>query len=489
LGQAPVDPKILITGATGYVGGRLVPRLLATGRQIRCLARDPVRLSGRPWAAAVETVQGDMMEPDSLRAALRGVDIAYYLIHSMQAEADFRRKDREAAARFALAAQRAGVRRIIYLGGLGDPEAELSQHLRSRLETGEALRSAGVPVTEFRAAVIVGSGSLSFEMIRSLTERLPAMICPRWVFTRTQPIAISNVLDYLVGALRVPESAGQILEIGGTDVLTYGQMMQGYARARGLRRLLIPVPVLTPRLSSYWLHLVTPVEAGVGRHLVESLRNEVVVRNPIALRLFPDIERIDYDAAVRLALADLEAGRIETAWSDALMTTQGNRPTVVLGSLEGMILDQRSVLASASPHAVYRVFTGLGGSQGWLTMNWAWRLRGLFDRLIGGVGMRRGRRHPQDLRPGDAVDFWRVEALEPDRLLRLRAEMKVPGRSWLQFHVRPHALGSELVQTALFAPRGLSGWLYWYGLYPIHALIFSRMVRAIGRHVEAEKSP
>ena len=479
--------RILVTGATGYVGGRLVPRLLAAGRAVRCLARDPERLGGRPWADSVEIVRGNVMDPGSLPAVLQGVEVAYYLIHSMQAEADFRRLNQEAARHFALAAKKAGVRRIVYLGGLGDPDAELSPHSRSRQETGEALRSAGVPVTELRAAVIVGSGSLSFEMIRALTERLPVMVCPRWVFTRTQLIAIDNVLDYLTACLEKPETAGRTLEIGGADILTYGQMMQGYARERGLRRWLIPVPVLTRRLSSYWLHLVTPVEAGVGRHLIESLHNEVLVRDPQARQLLPDIALLDYPSSVRLALADLEAGRIETTWGDALVTTQGDRAPVFLGTQEGMILERRQVLVAAAPHAVFRIVTGLGGSRGWLTMNWAWRLRGLIDRLVGGVGLRRGRRHPDELRPGDPLDFWRVEAVEPDRLLRLRAEMKVPGRAWLQFQVGEESGGTALVQTAFFAPRGLTGWLYWYGLFPIHALVFSRMVRAIGRRTESEQ--
>lgn len=483
--SASTPARILVTGATGYVGGRLIPRLLEAGYDVRCMVRDPERLRGRPWADAVEAVRGDVMQPESLTAALQGIEVAYYLIHSMEAEVDFEKKDLEAARNFSQAAQRAGVRQIVYLGGLGDPGADLSPHLRSRQETGDALRSGGVPVTEFRAAVIVGSGSLSFEMIRALTERLPVMICPRWVYTRTQPIAITNVLDYLVRVLEVPEATGKILEIGGTDILTYGEMMMGYARARRLRRLLIPVPVLTPRLSSYWLHLVTPVEASVGRHLIESLRNEVVVRDPAARGLFPQVELIDYNAAVALALDDLEASRIETTWSDALATTQGSRAPVVLGSVEGMILERRSVPSTASPQAIYRVFSGLGGSRGWLAMNWAWQVRGLIDRLVGGVGMRRGRRDPNELRAGDAVDFWRVEAVEPDRLLRLRAEMKVPGRAWLQFQVSPAGDGSELVQTAFFAPRGLSGWLYWYGLYPVHAWIFSRMARAIARRAEA----
>lgn len=296
--------RVLVTGATGYVGGRLTARLLEAGRGVRCFVRDPRRLHGVPWAGDVETVRGDVLQPNTLLPGLRGVDAAYYLIHSMGSNADFEDRDRQAARNFAEAAHQAGVRRIIYLGGLGDPDAELSPHLRSRQETGEVLGSAGVPVTELRAAVVVGKGSLSFEMIRALTERLPVMICPRWVYTRTQPIADANVLDYLVGVLDVEESTGRILEIGGADVLTYGDMMRGYARVRGLRRLLIPVPVLTPRLSSYWLHLVTPVEARVGRHLIESLRNEVIVRDPTARRLFPQIELIDYETAVRLALAE-----------------------------------------------------------------------------------------------------------------------------------------------------------------------------------------
>jgi uncharacterized protein YbjT (DUF2867 family) len=476
---------ILVTGATGYVGGRLVPRLLQGGERVRCLARDPARLQGRSWSKRVEAVRGDVMDETSLVPALRGIDAAYYLIHSMEGDSDFQEKDLRAARNFALAAKEAGLGRIIYLGGLGDPSAGLSPHLRSRQETGRALGSTGVPVTEFRAAVIVGSGSLSFEMIRYLTERLPVMICPQWVFTRTQPIAIANVLDYLIAALDQPASVGRVVEIGGSQVLTYGDMMMGYARARGLKRVLLPVPVLTPRLSSYWLHLVTPVEAGVGRHLVESLRNEVVVRERTAEVLFPRVELLDYDMAVQKALADLEASHIETAWSDALVTTQGNRSPVVLSTQEGMITERRQQVVAAPAAQVYRTFTSLGGQRGWLTMNWAWQLRGLMDRLIGGVGMRRGRRHPTDLRVGDAVDFWRVEALEPGTLLRLRAEMKVSGRAWLQFRVQEGPEGVTLVQTAFFAPRGLLGWAYWYGLYPIHALVFRRMIRAIGSAAEA----
>ena len=412
--------------------------------------------------------------------------MAFYLVHSMGSTSDFEEEDRRAARTFTEAARRAGVRRIIYLGGLGDPDTALSGHLRSRQETGAVLRESGVPVTEFRAPVIVGSGSLSFEIIRYLTERLPVMICPRWLYTKAQPIAIRNVLDYLVAALETPESRGRIIEIGGADVLTYGDLLRGYAKARGLKRWLVPVPVLTPRLSSYWVHLVTPVPAVIARPLIQGLRNDVIVRDDIARRLFPQIKPLDYATAVRLALANLETGHVETAWSDTLSSNQRDVAPVVLATQEGIILERRQRLVRAPASAVYRTFTRLGGETGWLYMNWAWAVRGFLDRLLGGVGLRRGRRDPQEVRVGDAVDFWRAEALEPDRLLRLRAEMKVPGRAWLEFRVEPVDAGtSRLSQTAFFAPRGLSGLLYWYLLYPIHAVIFSGMARTLARRAEA----
>jgi len=351
--------------------------------------------------------------------------------------------------------------------------------------TGEALREAGVPVTEFRAAIIVASGSVSFEMIRYLAERIPVMICPQWVYTRVQPISIRNVLEYLVAALETPESRGEIVEIGGSEVLTYGDMMMGYAEVRGLRRVLLPVPVLTPRLSSHWVHWMTPIPAEIARPLIEGLRNEVIVRDDTARRLFPDIQPLDYRTAVRRALARLEASQVETAWSDALVTSQGDVSPVVLTTQDGMIIERRQRLVRATPGDVYRAFTGLGGQRGWLYANWAWSLRGMVDRLMGGVGLRRGRRHPNAVRAGDALDFWRVEAVEPDRLLRLRAEMKLPGDAWLQFEARPQS-GQEtlLLQTAFFAPKGLLGFLYWYLLYPLHGLIFSGLIRNLARSAE-----
>jgi uncharacterized protein YbjT (DUF2867 family) len=476
---------VLVTGATGYVGGRLVPRLLEAGYRVRVMARDRHRLEGRPWSDQVEVMEGDVLKPETLPAVMAGVTAAYYMIHSMQkalpGSGDFHQRDLQAARNFGAAARAAGVQRIVYLGGLGDPEADLSQHLRSRQETGAALREAGVPVTEFRAAVIVGSGSASFEMIRNLAERLPLMICPQWVYTRVQPIAIRNVLDYLVATLEVPESAGQIVEIGGTDVLTYGDMMLGYAAERGLKRFLIPVPVLTPRLSSYWVHWVTPIPAEIARPLIQGLRNEVVVRDDQALRLFPEIELLDYRTAVNRALAKLDAGEVETAWSDALVNSEGDIPPVTFTVQDGMMIERRQLLLDAPPAAVFEAFTSVGGERGWPSFNWAWQVRGIMDRLVGGAGFRRGRRDPDDLRMGDALDFWRVEAVEQDSLLRLRAEMKVPGRAWLQFEARPQPDGRTLlVQTAFFAPKGLSGLLYWYSLYPIHGFIFQSMIENLG---------
>jgi uncharacterized protein YbjT (DUF2867 family)/uncharacterized protein YndB with AHSA1/START domain len=411
---------------------------------------------------------------------MSGVRVAYYLIHSMGAGADFEQRDIIAARNFGNAAKAAGVERIIYLGGLAESSSELSHHLRSRQQTGEALREAGVSVTEFRAGVIVGSRSVSFEMIRYLTERVPVMICPRWVYTRTQPIGIRDVLDYLTAAVAVPESTGRIIEIGGADVVTYGEMMMTYAKARGLRRWLVPVPVLTPRLSSLWVNLVTPIPSSIARPLVEGLRNENVVRDNLVRELFPSIRPADYRTSVDRALEQLEASTVETAWSDALSTSQRDVAPVVLTDQEGMIVEHRSRIVSAKPSRVFEAFTGLGGKRGWLYMDWAWRLRGLADRIVGGVGMRRGRRDPNKLRVGDALDFWRVEAVEPGRLLRLRAEMKVPGKAWLQFTATPREDSTTLLeQTAFFAPKGLAGLLYWYALYPIHRIIFSGLVERI----------
>ncbi len=477
---------VLVTGVTGYIGGRLVPRLIEAGYRVRVLVRDKERLQGRAWLKQVDVVEGDVLDPLTLAPSLSEVSAAYYLVHSMSGSADFDQRDLQAARNFGAAAAASGVERIIYLGGLGDPLADLSRHLRSRQQTGQALKESGVPVTEFRAAIVVGSGSISFEMVRYLTERLPVMVCPRWVFTQVQPIAIDDVLDYLVAALETPESAGRIIEIGGSEVLTYGEMMLGYARVRALRRWLLAVPVLTPRLSSYWVHIVTPIPASIAQPLIEGLRNEVVVHDPAARDLFPQIQPCDYQTAVSQALTEAGARRVETSWSDALVNSQGNILPVVLSTQEGMIIERRQQIVSTSPIKVFKMVCRLGGRNGWLYLNWAWKLRGWLDRLIGGVGLRRGRRDSEAIRIGDAIDFWRVEAVEPDRRLLLRAEMKLPGRAWLQFEVHPFdQRQSRLVQTAFFDPKGLSGLVYWYLLYPIHRIIFAGMIRNLARRALA----
>ena len=487
----PLPRLILVTGATGYIGGRLVPRLRERGYPVRCLARDPGRLAGRGWGE-IEAVAGDVLDPETLPAVMVGVDTAFYLVHSMAGgEHGFAERDRVGAANFARAARAAGVRRVVYLGGLGASDTGLSHHLASRQETGDVLRAEGPPLTEFRAGVIVGAGSLSFEMIRYLTERVPVMICPRWVSTRCQPIAVRDVLAYLIACLEEPRSAGRVLEIGGPEVMTYSDMISTYAKARGLRRLMIPVPVLTPRLSSYWVDLVTPIPAAIARPLIEGLRSEVVVRDPAARDLFPQIVPLDFGEAVRLALDRVKRRDVETVWSMALSSSQPDGPLPLeLKSEQGMLMEVHKRVVEAPASRIYHTFLGIGGRRGWFGFDWAWRLRAWMDRLVGGVGFRRGRRDPDVLYPGEAVDWWRAEEVTPDKRLRLRAEMKVPGRAWLQFDVRELEVArSELTVTAFFEPKGLLGLLYWYMLVPIHPSIFRGLTRAIGdRAVAAERA-
>ena len=449
------------------------------------MVRSQRRVLSRPWSGDVEIAVGDALKPETLPEAMKGVHTAYYLIHSIAGPSGFEELDVQAARNFGQAAKEAGVKRIIYLGGLGDPQADLSPHLRSRQQTGDALRESGVSVTEFRAAVIVGSGSISFEMIRHLAERLPVMVCPTWIYSRIQPIAIDDLLDYLVSALDEPKSEGRTIEIGGADVTTYRGLMLGYARARGLRRFMIPVPVLTPRLSSYWVHWITPIPAKITRALVEGLRNDVVVTDNLFQTIFPGVTPMDYSSAIDSVIRDLDEGRIDTSWSDATDTTDDEEGHVRLESREGAIIESRRRSVNAAPADVYKVVAGIGGRRGWFFANWTWRFRGMVDRLLGGAGLRRGRRHPDDLRVGDALDFWRVESIEPDRLIRLKAEMKLPGRAWLQYEIRESSNGTtQLEQTAAFIPKGLPGLLYWYGLYPVHAWIFSGLIKAISRRAE-----
>ena len=485
---------ILLTGATGYVGGRLVPRLLDAGHSVRLLARDPVRAQGKAWADKVEIVQGDVTLPETIPAAMQGIHAAYYLVHSLTRRGlDFVRADAEAAHNFARAARDAGVQRIIYLGQLGQPkEGEAaSPHLEARHRAGEALREPGVPVTELRAGVIVGSGSVTFEMIRYLTERWPFLVCPLWAYTLGQPIAIRDVLSYLMAALETPDSAGKIIEIGGPDTLTYAEMLLGYSVERGLARWMIPLPLMTPGLSAAWTRMITPISQEVARPLIEMMRANAQVTDDSAERLFPDIRPIPYHRAVRLAIERTDTRQVETAWSDALVTSMGaNGTPLVLGDTQGFYIERRERVIDASPAACYRAFTSLGGDAGWLYGDWTWRLRGWMDEIIGGVGLRRGRRHPTELAIGDAVDFWRVEALEPDRLLRLRAEMKVPGGAWLECRVKPATGGKSLLNiSALFEPKGVGGFLYWWFFYIPHIFIFSGMVKKIGeRAIAMEKA-
>jgi uncharacterized protein YbjT (DUF2867 family) len=434
----------------------------------------------------VDIAVGDVLDPASLPAVMAGVHTAYYLVHSMGGSGKFSSRDIQAADNFSQAAAKAGVQQIIYLGGLGDPETSLSEHLASRQETGATLRRHGVPVTEFRAGMVVGSGSLSFEMLRHLVERIPIMVAPKWVFTRSQPIAVRDVLSYLVAGLENPPGEDEILEIGGADIFTYAEMMMTYARIRGLRRWIIRVPVLSPRLSSYWVHWMTPIPAGIARPLIMGLKNEMVVRDTQAQERFPDIKPLDYATAVELALRRINEGDIKTLWSDAQASSQLDQKPVTLTQEQGMLIERRQLTVSAPPDVVFREFSSLGGEKGWPPFTWLWHLRGTLDRLIGGVGMRRGRRHPQELRVGEALDFWRVEKVVPDHLVRLRTEMKLPGQGWLQFEAQPREDGrTDLIQTAYFDSRGLSGLLYWYGIYPLHGLVFSRMIKAIAQKAEA----
>lgn len=480
---------ILVTGATGYIGGRLVPELLAAGHRVRCLARTPSKLDDAAWRAEVEVVPGDVTDRASLDAALEGIDAAYFLVHSMGGPADFDEEDRRAAACFRDAAAAAAVDRIVYLGGLGrDDDPDLSRHLRSRHEVGRVLADGDVAVTELRAAVIIGSGSASFEMLRYLVEVLPVMVTPRWVDNRCQPIAIRDVLARLVHALDDDAPGHHVVQIGGPDVLTYREMMRTYARVAGLaRRRIVAVPVLTPTLSSRWIGLVTPLPAGLARPLVESLINEVVVTDPAPA--IPDApDPLSFTRAVELALQRSSDLQVSTRWSDAALSGQSPAdplPTDPDWAGGSLLTDHQQVTSPASADALFATVAGIGGDRGWYVTPLLWSLRGLIDKLIGGVGMRRGRRHPDDLWVGDAVDFWRVEAVEPDALVRLRAEMKLPGEAWLEWTIRPDGDRRRLDQRAIFYPRGLLGRLYWYVLIPFHAVIFGRMLRRIADAAEA----
>ncbi|SEG76504.1 Uncharacterized conserved protein YbjT, contains NAD(P)-binding and DUF2867 domains [Actinacidiphila yanglinensis] len=479
-----------MTGATGYIGGRLVPQLLDAGYAVRCLARTPVKLRDHPWVDQVEVAPGDVLDADAVGAAMRDVEVAYYLVHALGTGAGFERTDRAAARTFAEQARAAGVRRIVYLGGLtpqGVPVDRLSPHLRSRAEVGRILLDSGVPTTVLRAAVIIGSGSASFEMLRYLTERLPAMVTPSWVRTRLQPIAVRDVLRYLVGSAAMPPEVNRSFDIGGTGVVTYRDMMQRYAAVAGLpKRVIVPVPVLTPRLSSHWVGLVTPVPASVARPLAESLRHEVVCHEHDIAAYVPDPPGgpLDVDTALRLALQRVRDAQVTTRWTSASVPGAPSDPLPTDPDWAGgsLYTDEREAAVDASPADLWKVIEGIGGEHGWYSFPLAWAVRGWLDRLVGGVGLRRGRRDAERLRIGDSLDFWRVEEIDRGRLLRLRAEMRLPGPAWLEMRADTDDSGrTRYRQRAVFHPRGLLGHAYWWSISPFHSTVFGGMARNIAQ--------
>ncbi|MFG2245950.1 SDR family oxidoreductase [Spirillospora sp. NPDC048823] len=478
----------LVTGASGYIGGRLVPELLDAGHRVRCMARSARRLRDHPWAGRVEVVEADATDPESTRRALDGVDVAYYLIHAIGGAGGFAENDRRAARVFAEAAGDAGVRRVVYLGGM-DPEEDPSPHLRSRAEVGRILLDGRAPAVWLRAAVIIGSGSASFEMLRYLTERLPVMVTPRWVRSRIQPIAIRDVLHYLVASADLPADVNRGFDIGGPDVLTYADMMHRYAAVAGLnRRLIVPVPVLSPWLSSLWVGGITPVPGGLARPLVESLRNEVVCgENDISRYIPPPPDGpTGFDESVALALRRVREADVATRWSSAGVPGAPSDPLPTDPDWAGgsLYTDDRSCRTDAPPERLWEVIEAIGGERGWYSFPAAWRARGLIDRLVGGVGLRRGRRDPRRLRIGETVDFWRVEEIETGRLLRLRAEMRLPGLAWLELGVSQEDGRTLFTQRALFHPRGLVGHAYWWAFRPFHNRVFGGMCRGIARAAE-----
>ncbi len=474
----PEKSLILLTGASGYIGGRLLPSLENQGYRVRCVARHPEILKQKA-GPSTEVVAGDVLDRPSLDSALRGVDVAYYMVHSMSSTGSFEETDRQAARNFSEAAKAAGVKGLIYVGGLGSDEEELSTHLRSRHEVGDILRQSGLPVCEFRASAVIGSGSASFELIRALVERLPIMLTPRWVKGKAQPIAIDDLLDYLMEALRIPISNYRMYEIGGADQVSYADMMRTYGRQRGLEPLIIPVPVLTPWLSALWLGLVTPLYARIGRAIIESIVHVTVVRDNAALTTF-SVRPMGIDEAIRRALAHEETHFAATRWSDALSSSGKSQSWggVRFGT---RLVDSRTLNVEAPPEVVFRCIERIGGDNGWYAYNWLWRLRGFIDLLEGGVGLRRGRPSPTTLRVGDTVDSFRVESIEPNRRLRLISEMHLFGRAWLEFEVTGAGSSTTIRQTAIFDPVGLIGQVYWYSLYLPHELVFSGMLRGIAK--------
>jgi len=473
--------RVAVTGATGYIGGRLVPNLIDAGHQVTCLVRTPQKLDTVPWRADVNVQQADVLDIESLNGALQQIDVVYHLVHAMGHDADFVDAERRGAGNVRDAAAHNGLQRIIYLGGLGDEgDNRLSRHLRSRHDVGRVLSEGSVPVTELRAAVVIGSGSASFEMLRSLVEVLPVMVVPSWVTkTKCQPVGVRDVLYYLVQVLEVPETIGRVVDIGGPDVLTYKQMMDRYAVIAGLRkRVMIPVPVFSPRLSSQWINLMTPLPIGLARPLVASLVNDVVVRPDNDIRELIPHDPLPFDESIRLAVQRVQDREVETSWTDAYQAPQPAAPRPEDPDWAGgaLLTNVQVVETSATPAEVFAKVASIGGNTGWYAYSFLWRIRGLLDKLIGGVGMRRGRRHPSSLRVGDALDFFRVEAVTTNEHLLLQAEMKVPGKAWLEWRIIPNPSGGcTLRQEAMFYPRGLFGRAYWWVLLPFHKPIFRKL--------------
>lgn len=485
--------RTLVTGATGYIGGRLVGRLIDAGHTVRVLVRDEQRARAMPWASSAQIAVGDVTDAGSLDSALHDVDVVYYLVHSMTAGSDFALQDQLAAQTTAQAAERAGVRQIVYLGGLHPEGVDLSEHLRSRTEVGDIFLECSVPSLVFQAGVVIGSGSASFEMVRHLTEVLPYMPAPKWVRNFIQPIAIRDVLYYLVAAATLPTPVNRAVDIGGPDVYRYGQMMNGYAVEAGLpQRAIAALPVLTPRLAAHWVNLVTPIPHRIARPLVESLQHDCVMKNHDIDALIPPPAEglLPYRTAVRYALGKMQVGEVETSWQDASVGAAADPlPSDPVWAGFTAYTDDRVRETDVAASAVWKVIQGIGGQRGWYSLPLAWAIRGWADKLVGGVGLRRGRRDANELAVGDALDWWRVEAFTPGSMLRLRAEMKVPGRAWLEMSVKSIPSGSRYRQRAVFFPRGLGGRLYWWSIVPIHGVIFNGMANRIieAARTEAER--
>ena len=484
-----IKKNILVTGATGYIGGRLVPRLLEKGYKVRCLARHREHIKGKPWAQEAEILKGDILKNEGLNSAFKNIDAAYYLVHSMADTPDFEKSEEISANNFIKAAKENNVKRIIYMGGLGDNSAKLSRHLKSRHKVGEILRSSGIKTTEFRAAIIVGSGSVSFEMIRYLVERLP--IIPRFKYLQSycQPTAIRDVLSYLINCLEKEETENKVIEIGGASVHPYTDLLKIYAETRGLKRRFFNCRLWLPFFFSKFISFITPIPSMFAMPLMESLSNDVVCKNEDALKLFPEIKPLDYRTAVKYALMRISENAVETTWAMSVIPIQ--KKPYAFTDKEGMSAEERHIGINATCDKVFKVFTGIGGTRGWFYADCLWNLRAALDLVLGGVGMRRGRRHPDILRQGEPLDFWRVERVIENRLILLRAEMKLPGKGWLEFEVLPITNEEDecvLRQTAYFEPKGLFGNLYWYGLYPLHKIIFAGLIKEIKQRAEMQRT-